>query len=97
MTIDMTDWGEPGMPNYFMDEITYGAHSNGGYQGGENWWHQWSMDAGGAWEFGSGMSATVISDGDSEGWIYGRAGAPVPEPATMALLAMGGFVLRRKK
>lgn len=97
VTMVFGNFGTVDVPNYYLDGVTYDTHSNIGYQLGENWWHQWSKDAGGEWAFGAGMSATVISDGDSEGWIYGRAGTPVPEPATLLLLSLGGVMLRRKK
>ncbi len=79
----------------FIDGISFNGHSNIGYGGGENWWHQWIQNGEGSWGWGSGVSERVLNDGDSDGWIYGRAGEPVPEPVSIALFGLGGMILSR--
>ncbi len=98
-TLLSTDHGTTEQPNVFVDSIEYLGHINGGYDGGENWWHYWIMESDvGQWESPLfGMSGRTITDGDSDGWIYGRAGSPaVPEPATLILLGIGGLILRKR-
>lgn len=86
-SLDIQDYGW----GAFINGITYDSHSNIGYGGGENWWHYWTKDAGeNNWAMSwIGAADRVVNHGDADGWIYGRDGAPVPEPATMALIAAG--------
>jgi hypothetical protein len=96
---EYTNWGSEEEPYLFVDGIEYMGHYNGGYDGGANWWHYWVKDAGQTeWTmpFDYGMSGRIVCDGDMDGWIYGRD-TSVPEPATIALLVLGGLILRRKK
>ena len=97
-TLGYNNWGSEEEPDLFIDSIEYLGHSNSGYGGGANWWHYWIKDAGQAeWTAPFyGMSSRTIGDGDMDGWIYGRD-TSVPEPATIALLVLGGLMLRRKK
>ena len=63
----------------FIDGISYEGHSNIGYDGGENWWHFWIKESDGDWLSPFyGVSDRVITDGDSDGWIYGTANEPDP-------------------
>ncbi len=81
----------------FIGGISFNGHSDIGYGGGENWWHQWIKNGQAAWDWGSGVSERVLNDGDSDGWIYGRAGAPVPEPVSIVLFGLGGLILSRSR
>jgi hypothetical protein len=96
-TFEYTNWGSEEEPDLFVDGIGYLGHYNSGYEGEANWWHYWIKDAGET-EWTSplyGMSSRTVGDGDMDGWIYGRD-TPVPEPTAIALLALGGIMLRRK-
>lgn len=75
----------------FVDGIAYQDHSDQGFGGDENFWHYWTRSAAdAAWEIASvGASDRIVSDGFWDGWVYGRAGAPVPEPGSATLLALG--------
>ena len=83
----------------FIDGIEFNGHSNVGYGGGEDWWHYWIKDAGES-EWAApvfGTADRIVYDDDADGWIYGRAGAPIPEPCTIALLGLGGLLLRKRR
>jgi len=97
-TLGYTNWGSEENPDLFIDSMEYLGHINSGFGGGADWWHYWIKDAGQT-EWTSpfyGMSNRTVGDGDMDGWIYGRD-TSVPEPATIVLLAIGGFMLHRKK
>ncbi len=77
--------------------LSYDGHSNSGYGGGDDWWHYWISDDGESWTSPEyGISDRVVVDGSWDGWVYGSAGEPIPEPTTAALLFMGGVLLRRR-
>jgi hypothetical protein len=97
-TLDYTNWGSEEEPDLFVDGIEYLGHYNSGYGGDEDWWHYWIKESGETvWtEPLYGMSSRVVTDGDMDGWIYGRSGTPVPEPATIVFLAAGAILLQRK-
>lgn len=82
----------------FIDGIEFNGHSDIGFGGGEDWWHYWIKDVGETeWTSPAfGAADRILFNGDSDGWIYGRAGA-VPEPATLALFALGGLLLRKRR
>ncbi len=82
----------------FIDGISFDGHSDIGYAGGENWWHYWTKDSGqSTWTAaGFGPSDRVVHNGDSDGWVYGRATEPVPEPVSIMLLAAGAVLLGRQ-
>ncbi len=60
---------------YVEDGVT---HYNPGWVGDDDWWHYWNKNSGQAeWSSSAiGADARVVADGDKDGWIYGRSGAP---------------------
>jgi hypothetical protein len=83
----------------FINGITYNGHSNSGYGGGADWWHYWVKNSGQAeWlSPGYGASDRAVYNGDYDGWVYGRDGEPVPEPAAIVLFGLGGLMLRKRR
>lgn len=61
------------------------------------YWGYWSSTDGSNWGFASaGMGDRVLSNGDWDGWAWApnfESTSPVPEPATLCLLALGGVAL----
>lgn len=77
-TLTTEDWGW-GIAIEGIEYVEGGlSHYNPGWVEGEDWWHYWNKNAGATeWSFASvGGDVRIVSDGDMDGWIYGRAGAP---------------------
>jgi len=83
---------------FFVDGIAYAGHSDGGFGGGDLYWHYWTKEtATDAWlDSPIGAADRLVQDGAWDGWRYG-AGAPVPEPGTGVLLAVGLVGLARSR
>ncbi len=75
----------------FIDAIAYDGHSNGGFGGDENYWHYWTKDLEANPWLSSPIGAVdrVVTDGAWDGWVYGTAAAPIPEPGTAVLVGLG--------
>lgn len=82
----------------FVDGIAYAGHSDGGFGGGDLFWHYWTKEsAADPWlESSVGAASRVVLDGAWDGWRFG-AGAPVPEPGTGVLVAVGLVVVARRR
>ncbi|MBN1341626.1 MAG: PEP-CTERM sorting domain-containing protein [Phycisphaerae bacterium] len=93
VTFEDFGWGT------FIDGFAYDGHSDSGFAGGEDWWHYWVSDDGENWTAPTyGIADRTIIDGSWDGWRYGYSYTPIPEPATMTILGLGGalMVFRRK-
>lgn len=108
LNVDATDWGDFGM---FVNDFTYPSTQKFDYGTGVNtsWAYYFSTDNDG-WTIDSGgVSFRSLSDGDWDSWVWSNydefwtaplrtpGAAPIPEPATMLLLAFGGIMLRRRR
>ena len=94
LTTNRQDFGG----SIFIDGITFSGHSDIGFGGGEDWWHYWTMDADASEWSTSFLAANqrLLSDGDTDGWVYGKAAPPgiVPEHGTFVGLLAGALLLR---
>ncbi|MFA6133371.1 MAG: dockerin type I domain-containing protein [Phycisphaerae bacterium] len=66
-------WGD------YVWGMTFDGHSNVGNGSGADWWHYWVRDGSSAewnspWDYGA--SFRTVSNGYSDGWVYGRDDAP---------------------
>lgn len=94
LDVDFQDygWGE------FVNGFGYDGHSDIGYGGGEDWWHYWISDDAETWESPLyGIADRTVVDGSIDGWRYGGAGVPIPEPMTATLIGLGGLLVARRR
>ncbi|QOV88615.1 PEP-CTERM sorting domain-containing protein [Humisphaera borealis] len=88
--------------SFFISSIAYNGHTDGPtYIPPEGWWHYWTADSAGAsWTFSSiGAGVRTIDNGYVDGWVFGSAAAPVPEPASLGLMGVAtvGLLARRRR
>ena len=90
------DFGEFGIA---IDGIAYDGNADVGFGGGENFWHYWNRDSDlDPWGFASvGASNRVVLDGYQDGWVYGSANPPLPEPSTAVLVGLGIVAAARRR
>jgi hypothetical protein len=83
----------------FIDGIIFDGHSDVGFGGGENWWHYWTREVGeSSWTASFiGAADRTVTDGDADGWVYGNANPPVPEPTSAVFAAAVMVVVARRK
>ena len=84
--------GRDGRPEAAVGDLPgpEGPELSSGFGGGELFWHYWTKDSAlDPWTFSQiGAVDRIVSDGAWEGWRYGP-GAPIPEPGTALLVALG--------
>jgi len=54
-----------------------------------DYWHYWTQDLGAGWvQSMIGFSDRILTDGQSDAWVFGTANAPaaIPAPASLALI-----------
>jgi hypothetical protein len=91
------NFGTPTSPNEFLNAASYtGGHIGDGstYNSStapNNYWAEW-INTGTGWTYGNGASVDVVGNGNQVGWVFGNAGTPVPEPASLGTLAAGAAV-----
>ena len=84
---------------YFIDNFYYNNVS--GDQ--SYYWQYFTSSDGVVWNSSAaGMSDRTLTVGDWDGWYNGfdpgvSPTTPIPEPVTIALLALGGLLLRRRR
>ena len=99
-------WEDFGSFGEFLNVANYtGGHIGDGstydpVTAPNNYWTEWFNDGSG-WEYGDGASFDSLSDNGEVGWVFGSDAEPaVPEPASIALIVLGGSALlmrRRRK
>ena len=65
-----------------------------------DYWHYWTADSDTGWaESMIGFSSRVLTDGSSDGWVFGTTDAPaaIPSPATLALAIPAVLMTRRRR
>ncbi len=84
--------------------VTIGADADSGFGNPPDYldyWHYWTREgASAAWtESMIGFGDRAVSNGSWDGWVFDSAGAPsaVPAPGVVALLALGGLAMRRRR
>lgn len=99
-----TDYGEMGM---FVNDLAYPGgqkfdYGEGVYAG----WAYYGSSDGVTWSLNQGVSFRSLSNGDWDSWVWTNydefwnpvrapGEQPIPEPTTIALLGLGGLLLRK--
>jgi len=92
----------------FLNTISYDGYSNIGENGWPtDWWAYFISTDGQSWaDPGEGFATRELTNGAWDAWAHQPTGdwppahvptTPIPEPVTIALLALGGLILRRGK
>jgi hypothetical protein len=100
---DFTVTGSGTGPSFFVQQMSYAGHSDGpAFVPPEGFWHYWTRSSATApWVSATvGAGSRTVDDGYQDGWVFGRATAPVPEAGVAAVgacAAAGLLALRRRR
>lgn len=106
LDVDAADYGKYGV---FVNDFDYPGGLEYDYGEGANTGWAYYVGNNENWEYSSaGVSSRSLNNGDWDSWVWTNystdwmtayrapGGQPIPEPCSMALLGLGGLLLRKR-